>query len=363
MLPTAAELRRLLDGLPELICQIDASGRYLFANRAYVARFDRSPESVIGIHLFSDVIGPAAYETIAPLVTRVLAGETGESAIEVPYPTGRRLMRCADQQKFHDRRRVTSFVVALTDETARLNAEEALRLSREHLDFIVESTDIGVWSCDLPFDVLPWNARCKEHFGLSPDALVTIDTFYDRMHPDDVERTRLAIDQAIASRVSYDTEYRTLRAGRRLPVDSRDRSRRVHARRHAGALRRRHDRHRRAEGSRTPAARARSPLPRDGGQRAGDVVGDGRGGPLRLSEQGWYDSPAARRSRSWGRRLKNIHPDDFQQARNIFLGATSGTSRSPRLPPAQQQRRVSLGGRCRAAAPRRGRRIRASSAR
>ena len=123
-----------------MICRCDASGRYLFANRAYVARFDRSPESVIGLHL-SHVIGPAAYETIAPLVARVLAGERGESAIEVPYPTGRRLMRCAYEPEFDDRQRVTSFVVALTDETARLNAEEALRLSREHLDFIVEADD------------------------------------------------------------------------------------------------------------------------------------------------------------------------------------------------------------------------------
>ena len=233
-------------------------------------------------------------------------------------------MRCAYEPEFDDRLRVTSFVVALTDETARLNAEEALRLSREHLDFIVESTDIGVWSCDLPFDVLLWNARCKEHFGLSPDALVTIDTFYDRMHPDDVEQTRRAIDLAIASRVSYDTEYRTLRAGggyrwiRAIgraayapdgtPVRFDGVTIDIGAQKDLERLLREREAHFRAMADNAPAML---------------WVTDVEGRCVYLSKQ-WYEStgrtPEQELGFGW---LENIHPDDFQQARDIFLGATT----------------------------------------
>jgi PAS domain S-box-containing protein len=209
MLPTAAELRRLLDRLPELICQIDASGRYQFANKAYVERFGRSLESVVGRHI-SEVIGASAYAAIAPHVERALGGEHTEFEIEIPYEKGPRLVKATYAPERDPSGTVTGFVASIVDQTARRQAEEALRLSREHLNFIVESTEVGVWSCDLPFDVLLWNAKCKEHFGLPPDAVVTINTFYDRMHPDDVERTRHAIDASIASRVNYDTEYRTL---------------------------------------------------------------------------------------------------------------------------------------------------------
>jgi signal transduction histidine kinase/PAS domain-containing protein len=68
---------------------------------------------------------------------------------------------------------------------------------------------LGVWYCDLPFDVLIWNREVKEHFWLPPDAHVTIDVFYERIHPDDRERTRKAIARSIESHETYDIEYRT----------------------------------------------------------------------------------------------------------------------------------------------------------
>lgn len=75
---------------------------------------------------------------------------------------------------------------------------------------LVEFADIGVWSCDLPFAELKWNPAVKAHFGLPPDATVTIDTFYERMHPDDVATTRAAIDESVRGGRPYDVDYRTL---------------------------------------------------------------------------------------------------------------------------------------------------------
>jgi PAS domain S-box-containing protein len=82
--------------------------------------------------------------------------------------------------------------------------------AEERLDMIVNSSEIGLWYCDLPFDELIWNSKVKEHFGLPADARVTIDTFYERLHPDDRERTRQAIEESIAKHLPYDIEYRTV---------------------------------------------------------------------------------------------------------------------------------------------------------
>jgi PAS domain S-box-containing protein len=84
------------------------------------------------------------------------------------------------------------------------------KLTEQRLEMVVNSSQIGLWYCDLPFDELIWNAQVKEHFGLPRDARVTIDTFYERLHPDDRERTRLAIAESIAQRLPYDIEYRTV---------------------------------------------------------------------------------------------------------------------------------------------------------
>jgi PAS domain S-box-containing protein len=84
------------------------------------------------------------------------------------------------------------------------------KVTEQRLDLAVTSGEVGLWYCDLPFDRLVWNAKVKEHFGLPPDAEVTIETFYERMFVEDREKTRQAIDASIATRTSYDTQYRTV---------------------------------------------------------------------------------------------------------------------------------------------------------
>jgi PAS domain S-box-containing protein len=100
--------------------------------------------------------------------------------------------------------------VYFQDVTDQRNAEEAYRRSRDQLELVIRGADVGVWYCPLPFDVLIWDDKVKEHFFLPPDATVTIDTFYERLHPNDREPTRAAIAQSVEERGHYDIEYRTV---------------------------------------------------------------------------------------------------------------------------------------------------------
>ena len=85
-----------------------------------------------------------------------------------------------------------------------------LREQRERLVFATEAAQIGYWFCDLPFDKLIWDNRVKEHFWLPPNADVDIRLFYERLHSDDRERTREAIEESIETHTRYDIEYRTV---------------------------------------------------------------------------------------------------------------------------------------------------------
>ena len=104
----------------------------------------------------------------------------------------------------------TAVIANFVDLTERNRWEEAIRISRERLDLVISRVGLGLFYCDLPFDKLIWNERCKQHFGLPADAEVTIDIFYERLHPDDRERTREAIEETIAGHGSYDVQYRTI---------------------------------------------------------------------------------------------------------------------------------------------------------
>lgn len=75
---------------------------------------------------------------------------------------------------------------------------------------VSSATDLGIWYCDLPFDTLNWNKITKEHFWIPEDAQVTIDMFYEHIHPEDRDRTRAAIAESIDTQKAYDIEYRTI---------------------------------------------------------------------------------------------------------------------------------------------------------
>lgn len=121
--------------------------------------------------------------------------------------TGRYLELAASRIEPASRRQVA---VLFQDITARKKAELELRRSRDRFDIVKESTQVGFWFCDLPFDKLDWDHRVKEHFWLPPDVDVTIGHFYERLHPTDREPTRRAIEASIAQRTPYEIDYRTV---------------------------------------------------------------------------------------------------------------------------------------------------------
>ncbi|GGX97130.1 response regulator [Massilia dura] len=96
---------------------------------------------------------------------------------------------------------------------AREEVDRALAFNRARLEYASRLSNVGFWYCDLPFDVLEWDDQVKEHFFLEPSARVTIEDFYDRIHPEDRELTRAAIATSIDGRQVYDIVYRTRHPG------------------------------------------------------------------------------------------------------------------------------------------------------
>ncbi len=98
---------------------------------------------------------------------------------------------------------------AMQDLTALAALNDRIEENQRRFERVLQSVDVGLWYCDLPFAELIWDARVKAHFWLPEDATVTIETFYDRIHSEDRLRTKEAIDRSIENRSNYDIEYRT----------------------------------------------------------------------------------------------------------------------------------------------------------
>lgn len=91
------------------------------------------------------------------------------------------------------------------DLTEQKRTEELLRLAGD-------AAAIGLWDVDVISGTLFWDGRCKAMFGISPDVPVTMDDFYNGLHPDDREATVEAYlaAQDPERRAYYDVEYRTI---------------------------------------------------------------------------------------------------------------------------------------------------------
>lgn len=109
-----------------------------------------------------------------------------------------------------DRGAVHEWVGAATDVHEQRTAERALALSEERLRIAIDAAQLGTFYCEFPLGRIVWNDACKDHFFVPHGADVDFDLFYARLHPDDREPTRRAIDRAAADRAPYDVEYRTV---------------------------------------------------------------------------------------------------------------------------------------------------------
>ena len=108
--------------------------------------------------------------------------------------------------------RCTRFVGVVSDVTERKETEAHLLLQEETLRLAVDAADVGVWELDVESGALAWSDRCHAMFGVPVGETVTIDTFYERLHPDDLEPTRAAIARALNPRIraDYAIEFRAI---------------------------------------------------------------------------------------------------------------------------------------------------------
>jgi PAS domain S-box-containing protein len=208
-----ARYRELADAMPQIVWTAGPDGRIDYFNQRW--REYTGASTVAGAEAWEEYVHP---EDLAVCRERWRASVAEGIPLEVKY----RLRRAkAGDYRWHlgralpvrdDSGRVVRWHGTGTDVHDQQMAEADLRSARLRLDLVPSATDLGLWYCDLPFDELVWNAQVKNHFWLPPDARVTIDLFYERIHPDDRERTRAAIDEAISSGRPYDTRYRTVNA-------------------------------------------------------------------------------------------------------------------------------------------------------
>ena len=100
------------------------------------------------------------------------------------------------------------YIGSCVDVTELVSKDEALRESEERMRLAAEAVNLGIWEWDLGKDEI-WatNAR-RALLGWPASGKITLEDFISTVHPDDRNRIRQAIDDAIHKGQDYDSEYR-----------------------------------------------------------------------------------------------------------------------------------------------------------
>jgi PAS domain S-box-containing protein len=110
------QLQLVVDTTSALIARFDRDRRLVWANKSYAARFGKTPDELVGSRLV-DLVDEAVFRVIDPLLARVLAGESVEVEMEIPYASGPRWVHMAVAPTLDAAGAADGYVVVLTDVT------------------------------------------------------------------------------------------------------------------------------------------------------------------------------------------------------------------------------------------------------
>lgn len=114
--------------------------------------------------------------------------------------------------RFDDDGQFFGYVGSVIDIDERREGEDRLILKEEQLRLATDIGEIGEWDVDQLTGTMFWPPRVKAMFGISPDVPVTLEDYFNGVHPDDRERTLAAYTSASDpdQRALYEAEYRTI---------------------------------------------------------------------------------------------------------------------------------------------------------
>ena len=89
-----------------------------------------------------------------------------------------------------------------------LAAQKELRESAARLQLALSAGRLGDWSWDVASDVVTLGPRAAEIFGIPQQRAVTWAGLRERLHEEDREGDRIAVQQALAQGGEYSREFR-----------------------------------------------------------------------------------------------------------------------------------------------------------
>jgi len=202
-----------LDIAPVGLCVLDLSFRYLTVNARFAQMFGLAKADFLGRTVQEALPGPAS-QIVISIQEALDAHAIIEREIVLPNPLPKRGLNdsddvtylCTSQPIRNTDGDVYAVAVALSDITARKQAENNLRDIEGDLRYTIELTPHLPWRADASGELTFMSDRWHTLTGTTGP--VHIKEWADVLHPDDLAATEGIWSKCVTTGEPYDTEYR-----------------------------------------------------------------------------------------------------------------------------------------------------------
>jgi PAS domain S-box-containing protein len=201
---------QIISSAEEGIIVYDRDMRYQVWNPFMEKLSGKKASEVIGTHPLESF--PWLHETGAiENIQKVLAGQSLASIEFLQTAHDGQPRRISDTcVPLRSRKgEIIGVIGTVIDITERKQAEEVLKEATQRLQLAVSSGHLGIWDWDAVNDVLVWNERMYELYGVSKNTFrMSRETWIKCLHPDDVAMGLEEMRAALNGEKEYDFEFR-----------------------------------------------------------------------------------------------------------------------------------------------------------
>jgi PAS domain S-box-containing protein len=210
---TQEQLRLFVEYAPAAIAMLDYNMNYVAASSRWMADYGIQGGKIIGrnhYEVFPDI--PDAWREIH---RRCLAGEVARNEADLwTRSDGAAEWVRWEVRPWRKSNGVIGGLIIFSEViTERKRSEEALQLAQSRLLSALEGGRMGTWVWDIGSNQVVWDEAMSSLFGRTAEDLTggSIEPFFSWLHPQDRERTRAALENAVREGSTYDAEYRLFR--------------------------------------------------------------------------------------------------------------------------------------------------------
>jgi PAS domain S-box-containing protein len=204
----AAQWQATFDAVQDLVLLLDKDSRILRANRAAAEFLGLPLDEVVGRYCHDVMHATSAPPVECPFAKMRHSRRPEE--VEVLVRKGGPWLSVSVAPLFDPSGELTQVVHVARDITERKRAEDALRRNQAYLAEGQRLAHMGSWAWSpATLQSLYWSEEMFRIFGLRPqDGVPSAETFWQRIHPEDLDGTRELLLKVAAGNREYEHDHR-----------------------------------------------------------------------------------------------------------------------------------------------------------